>query len=207
VKIDHKNARALCVRATLAVLASLTFTASAQPGGPPDLTGTWAIVKSQSDNPARPRTEDSSKKSGSGVARQVARGISVFGIPVGSLPVPAKREPEPLDVDALVGAEQLLSEVAQIRILQDASATELDYGGAMSATYDHGVRTQDGDRTVHASWNRDVFEVVHELEGGAQVYETYLLDAAGDLHWTVRLKQKKAETRVIERVFTRETRS
>jgi hypothetical protein len=207
VRINHTHLRATRSRAALFVLASLTFAASAQPGGPPDLTGAWAIVKSQSDNPARPRTEDSSKKGGSGVARQVVRGINIFGIPVGSLPVPVKREPEPLDVDALAGAEQLLSEVTEIRILQEGSATELDYGGAMSATYRHGIRAQDGDRTVHAAWNGDVFEVVHELEGDARVDETYLLDGAGDLHWTVRLKQRRAETRVIERVFTRATRS
>jgi len=192
--------------AAFPLLALFTLSESAA-AAVPDFTGTWVLDKPHSDSPARPRTENESKKgAGSGLAKQVVRGVNIFGIPVGSLPLPAKHEPEPLDVDALSGAEQLLSEVTQIRILQEPSAAEFDYGGPLTATYVYGAKSQDGDRTVRASWNHDVFEVVHEIEGGARVKETYLLDGAGDLVWTVRIEQKHAETRVIERVFMRAAR-
>lgn len=199
------NVWTVSLPAALSLLVLSTFSASAQPADRPDLTGTWVIEKRQSDNPARPRTETPEKKGGSGIAREVVRGIRVFGIPVGSLPLPSKHEPEPLDVDDLAGAEQLLSQVPRIRILQESTAAEFDYGDSMSATYEYGVRTQDGDRAVRAAWDHDMLQVVHEIEGGARVTETYLLDGAGDLRWTVRFEQKRAETRVVERVFTRET--
>jgi hypothetical protein len=193
-----------CRAVSLALpIAALALAGAAAAADPPDLTGTWSLEKRRSDNPARPRTEESKKKGGSGAAKQVARGISVFGIPVGSLPLPSKREPEPLAVDDLAGAEQLMSEVLQIRILQEPGAVEFDYGGAMSATYELGARARDGERTVVASWNHDMLEVVRELDHDARVTETYLLDGAGDLVWTVRLEQKRAEPRVIERIFTR----
>jgi hypothetical protein len=203
VKSFNTNVWTASSRVALALFVLCAFGASAQPADRADLTGTWILQKRASDNPARPRTETATKKGG-GVAREVVRGISVFGIPVGSLPLPAKHEPEPLDVDDLAGAEQLLSQVVRIKILLESAAAEFDYGESMSATYVYGARTQNGDRAVHAAWDHDVLEVVHEIEGGARVTETYLLDAAGDLRWTVRFEQKRAETRVVERVFTRE---
>jgi hypothetical protein len=200
-----KNAQTVA-RAAIPLLLLMSAGVVAQPAGPPDLTGTWVLDKPHSDDPARPREERSSRGGGSGVARQVVRGISVFGIPVGSLPVPAGHEAEPLEADDLPGAEQALSEVTHIRILQESSATEFDYGGALTATYQHGRVSQNPDGTVRAAWNGDVFEVVHELESGTKVTETYLLDAAQVLHWLVRLKQKKADAVVVERVFRREAR-
>ncbi len=197
--------RPVPLRAALAVLAFIAIGAVAQPAPHPNLTGTWVLDKSHSDNPARPREEKSASSGGSGIGRQVIKGINVFGIPVGSLPLPTGHEPEPLEADDLPGAEQALSVVTQIRILQEASATELDYGGALTATYQHGRRAEDRDGGVRAGWNGDVFEVVHEYENGTTVTETYLLDGADDLHWLVRLKQKKADPVVVERVFTRET--
>jgi hypothetical protein len=188
----------------LALGTALALAAQAGAVERPDLTGTWEIMKRESDNPARPRTETEGKKTGSGVAKQVVRGVSVFGIPVGSLPKPSKREPEPLDERDLAGAEQLLSQVLAMRILQEPTAVELDYGGSMSATYVLGARAQSGDRFVEASWNHDVLEVMHELEDGAEALETYSIDGAGYLHWTVRLKQKHVATRVIERIYERD---
>jgi hypothetical protein len=44
------------------------------------------------------------------------------------------------------------------------------------------------------------------LGSGSKVTETYLLDAAEELHWLVRLEQKKADAVVVERVFRREAR-
>ncbi len=202
----HRVAGAAASCAALPLLWLLTVDATAQPAGPPDLTGTWVLDKPHSDDPARPREERSSRGGGSGVVRQVVRGISVFGIPVGSLPVPVGHEPEPLEASDLPGAEQALSEVTQIRILQEGAASEFDYGGALTATYQHGRLAQNPDGTVRAAWNGDVFEVVHELESGTQVTETYLLDAAEELHWLVRLEQKKADAVVVERVFRRAAR-
>jgi hypothetical protein len=199
------SARAAQLRAALALLTFFTIGAAAQPAAHPNLTGTWALDKPHSDNPAHPREQSSSHSGGSGIGRSVIKGINVFGIPVGSLPLPTGHEPEPLDADDLPGAEQALSIVTQIRILQEASATEFDYGGPLTATYEHGRRSEDRDGSVRAGWNGDVFEVVHEYENGTTVTETYLLDGADDLHWLVRLKQKKADPVVVERVYSRET--
>ena len=48
-------------------------------------------------------------------------------------------------------------------------------------------------------------ELSYDDKNGTTVTETYLLDGADDLHWIVRLKQKKADPVMVERVFSRET--
>jgi len=121
------------------------------------------------------------------------------------LPVPAGHDPEPLKADALPGAEQVLSPVTRLRILQDGAATEFDYGGSLLAVYKDGARAEARDGTVHAAWNGDAFEVEHRFDGGTKITETYKLAASGEeLHWVVHLKQKGADAIAIERVFERD---
>jgi hypothetical protein len=177
-----------------------------QAASPPDLTGTWELDATRSEDPRLAQKEHESSGGGTGVAKRVMDGISVFGVPVGQLPLPSKAEPEPLEPDDLPGAEQVLSTVTRIRILQEESATEFDYGGAWTAAYTHDGHALDGDRTVSASWHGNDFEVVHHFDDGTRVTETYYVGATGqDLHWVVRLKQKGADEIAIERVFERKS--
>jgi hypothetical protein len=177
---------------------------SAQAANRPDLTGTWELDASRSDDPGLLQKESESSGGGTGVARRVMNGISVFGVPVGQLPLPSKAEPEALGPEDLPGAEQVLSTIKQIRILQEESATEFDYGGAWTATYAHDGHALDGDRAVSATWHGNDFEVVHHFDGGTKVTETYFVGATGlDLHWVVRVKKKGEDEIAIERVFER----
>jgi hypothetical protein len=172
----------------------------------PDLTGTWELDASRSDDPLLAQKPQEASGGGSGAARRVINGISVFGVPVGALPFPSKDAPEPLEPDDLPGAEQLLSTVTRIRILQEESATEFDYGGAWTAAYTHDGHAVTGDPAVSAGWHGNDFEVVHRFDDGTKVTETYHVGATGqDLHWTVRLKQKGADEIAIERVFERKS--
>jgi hypothetical protein len=179
---------------------------AAQAASRPDLTGTWELDASRSDDPLLAQKEHESSGGGSGAARRVINGISVFGVPVGQLPFPAKEAAEPLEPDDLPGAEQVLSTVTRIRILQEESATEFDYGGAWTAAYTHEGRAQDADEAVSANWHGSDFEVVHHFDDGTKVTETYHVGATGqELHWVVRLKRKGADEIAIERVFERKS--
>ena len=176
---------------------------AAQAASRPDLTGTWELDASRSDDPLLAQKEHESSGGGSGAARRVINGISVFGVPVGQLPFPSKEAAEPLEPDDLPGAEQVLSTVTRIRILQEESATEFDYGGAWTAAYMHEGRAQD-DRAVSVNWHGSDFEIVHRFDDGTKVTETYHVGATGqELHWVVRLKRKGADEIAIERVFER----
>jgi hypothetical protein len=171
----------------------------------PDLTGTWELDASRSDDPHHAPESENGSSGGSGVARQVLNSISVFGVRVGQLPLPSKGEPEPLEPGDLPGAEQLLSTVTHMRIFQEESATEFDYGG-WTASYSHEEDAVDGDRTVTAGWHGNDFQIVHHFDDGTRVIETYYVGATGqDLHWIVRLKQKRSDEIAIERVFERKT--
>jgi hypothetical protein len=191
----------MSLRYPLAVplLAALALGA-AHAASHPDLTGTWVLDASRSDDPEATQQQHESS-AGSGVARRVMEGISVFGVPVGQLPLPTKGEPEPLEPDDLPGAEHVLSTVTRLRILQEESATEIDYG-RWTAAYSHEGHALTGDRTVSASWHGNDFEVVHHFDDGTKVTETYYVGATGqELHWVVRLKRKRSDEIAIERVY------
>jgi hypothetical protein len=185
-------------------LLSVLALGAAQAASRPDLTGTWELDASRSDDPMVAQKEHESS-GGPGMARRVMNGVSVFGVPVGQLPLPSKGETEPLGPDDLPGAEQVLSTVKSMRILQEESATEFDYGG-WTAAYSHEGHTLEGDRTVSASWHGNDFEVVHRFDDGTKVTETYYVGATGqDLHWVVRLDQKGADEIQSERVYERKS--
>ena len=166
------SARAAQVRAALALLDIIAIGAVAQPAAHPNsLTPGCSTSRTATIRPTR--ADKLLAQWRSGIGRVPIKGINVFGIPVGSLPLPTGHEPEPLRRTTYPGAEQALSVVPQIRILQEASADQFDYGGPRTATYEHRPPSEDRDGSVRAGWNGDVFEVVHEYENGTTVTETY----------------------------------
>jgi len=170
--------------------------------GDVDLTGTWVLDDSLSDDPVAVLRERSSP-SGSGLGRAVVNGISVFGIPVGSLPLPSGNDDEPADIDEAAGpAAYAVSVVERLGIVQEAAASTFDYGNA-TRVYPHGVRQESDAGTVVAEWRGGGLEIEHRLDNGTRITETYELDAVDQLHWTVRFKEHKADGVVIERVYYR----
>ena len=182
----------LCLAATLA-----------RADGGVDLTGTWVLDDALSDDPAAVLRERSSP-SGSGLGRAVVRDISVFGIPVGSLPLPTGNDDEPKDAEEVAGpAAYAVSAVERLEIAQDAAASTFDYGNATSVSYRHGVRQESDAGTALAEWRGGALEIEHRLRNGTRITETYELDDVQQLHWTVRFKERKGDGVVIERVYYR----
>jgi hypothetical protein len=172
-----------------------------------DLTGTWLLDDSLSDDPALVVREESSQGGGSGIGRSVVRGINIFGIPVGSLPLPSGSSDESSPEEAFAASAYVLAKVTEIRVLQEAAATEIEYSDGTTVTYRHGVPDEREAATVLADWDDAVFEVEHRLANGNKVTENYRLDAATDeLRWMVRLKPKKGAAAEIERVYYRKGR-
>jgi hypothetical protein len=179
--------------------------AGARAEGELDLTGTWLLDESLSDNPTKVLRDASSARGGDGIGRQIVRSVSVFGIPVGSLPLPSGGDDEEEDSQADDPQENALQPISRMRILQQAQATELEYGGATTVTYRHGIREELEDRTIFASWKNGALEVEQRLADGSKITEAYVLNSAVEqLEWTVRHKPKKGEAVEIRRVFYRE---
>jgi len=190
----------------LALLA--TFSTEVAADDRTDLTGTWVIDTSISDDPGQAlRDARESSSNGSGSLARMARGISVFGIPIGSLPLPGGgSRSEADDAEAIVDVDYLLANVSEIRVLQQAKATQFEYGQNELVSYEHGVSGETEHGTVLADWDRHGFTVEHDLENGTRVTETYVLDPATDrLHWDVSVRRKKAKAIEISRVYDRKT--
>jgi hypothetical protein len=173
-----------------------------------DLTGSWILDESASDDPAAV-IRDASSHSGAagGKLKRVFGGVSVLGIPVGSLPLPSgASSAEPPDPEESAGqAAYTLEAVHEIRILQQRDATEFDYDHRALVSYQHGVAVETSDATVEADWHHDGFVIEHDLDDGTKIVETYRLDdVRQELDWKVRFKARKADAIEIERVYYRE---
>jgi hypothetical protein len=171
------------------------------------LAGAWSLDDRSSDDPVR---ELDDGHSGDGLGRRVVRGINVFGVPVGSLPLPGddEKEQEPLTPAQIVGPSLAYAFEAtyRLRVTQNGSGTEIRYGNAPSIIY------HDGDTFQHDGWTSkvrlkgDELAIEHERPAdGAHITERYWVDARADeLHWTVRLKRPKRSGDVdVKRVFYR----
>lgn len=172
----------------------------------PDLTGSWVLDAARSDDPGAVLREEPRDASGSrgGALSRVARGVVIFGIPVGSLPLPGGGSSRSTEAaEAIVDVDYALRQVSELRILQQGDATQLEYGRRL-VSFEHGAVTETAHGTVRADWDGDEFKVDHELDDGTKVVETYRFDAATDrLHWDLSLKRKRSKAVDISRIYER----
>lgn len=185
---------------------------AARPDGSPqdgsNLTGSWVLDETASDDPVvAMRTASSHSGATGGKLKRVFGGVSVFGIPVGGLPLPSgTSSAEPPDPEDSAGqAAHTLEAVHEIRILQQGDATELDYDHRVLVSYRNGVPVETSDATVEADWHHNGFVIEHDLDNGTKIVETYRLDEVRqELDWKVRFKARKADAIEIERVYYRD---
>jgi hypothetical protein len=164
------------------------------------LTGTWTLDERSSDDPLLVLRDD---ERGDGLGRRVARGVSIFGIPVGNLPRSANDEPVEPDED-LPGVEHLFESTYRLSIDRQVAVTQIRYGHAPTIDYRDGERVERDGTVASSEWQDGVLAVEHELAEGTRVSERYWYVArTEELHWTVRLKRHKAAAVNIERVFYR----
>jgi hypothetical protein len=173
------------------------------------LAGTWTLEERGSDDPVRELRGGGSGGEGSGLGKEVVRGISIFGVPVGGLALPEESaDEEDEDDDAtngsLRGVEHVFEATYQLTVSQREDVTEIRYGAGPSLIYRHPSRVEREDGSVmRADWQNDRLSVEHELANGTRVSERYWVDGrSGELNWTVRLKRDK-ETVDVKRVFYR----
>ena len=188
---------------TVALLLLAGHAAAADSG--PSLAGTWSLDDRSSDDPVH---ELDPRNGGEGLGRRIVNGATVFGIPVGSLPLPGddEKEEDPLTPEQIVGALAYVFEATyRLRITETDAATEVRYGNAPSIVY------HDSDTLQRSGWTSKVelrdgeLTVEHERAAdGAHVSERYWVEPRADeLHWTARFKRAKGKAVEVKRVFYR----
>jgi hypothetical protein len=172
------------------------------------LAGTWSLDDRASDDPVA----EIDGKRGDGLGRRIVRSVNVFGIPVGSLPLPdAEEEEEALTPEQVAGALAYVFEATyRLRIARDDETMEIRYGNAPAVIYGSSTSLQRSGWTSKAEWRDGELIVEHErASDGARVSERYWVEARADeLHWTARFKRPKSravESRTVDvkRVFYR----
>src|SRR5688572_14233589 len=189
----------------VALMASVAGQGVAAESGD-SLAGTWSLDDRSSDDPI---DEIDGRQGGDGLGRRIVKSVNVFGIPVGSLPLPGDEEEEedPLTPAQIVGASlaYVFEATYRLRITQNDSATEIRYGNAPSNIYRAAATFQHDGWTSKAEWHDGELTIVHERPAdGAHISERYWVEArANELHWTVRMKRPKKGTVDVKRVFYR----
>jgi hypothetical protein len=175
-------------------------------GSGDSLAGAWSLDDRSSDDPVH---EIDPRNGGEGLGRRIVSGATVFGIPVGSLPLPGddEEEEDPLSPEEIVGALAYVFEATyRLRITQDNGTAEIRYGNAPTMIY------RDKQTFERSGWTSKVelrdgeLKVEHERAAdGAHVSERYWIEPRADeLHWTAQLKRpKKRGTVDVKRVFYR----
>jgi hypothetical protein len=194
----------------LSCVAAALVAAGVLAEGESGLAGSWTLEERSSDDPMQELRGTEGDQS-SGLGKQVVRGISIFGVPVGGLALPndqdADEEDEEDDAndDGLRGVEHIFASMFRITIRQDEDVTEIRYASGPSMIYRHPSRIEREDGSVvRADWENDRLAVEHELANGARVSERYWVDGrTGELNWTVRLKRDGQRTVDVKRVFYR----
>ena len=173
--------------------------------GEHSLAGTWSLDDRSSDDPI-----DEIEGNHNGLGRRIVKSVNVFGIPVGSLPLPGDEaeEEEPLTPAQIVGASlaYVFEATYRLRITQNDSTTEIRYGNAPSNIYRAAGTFQHDGWTSKAEWHDGELRIEHERPAdGAHISERYWVETRADeLHWTVRMKRpKKSGTVDVKRVFYR----
>ncbi len=189
---------------TVALLMSFTSHALAADSRG-SLAGTWSL-DDRSEDPVRALDP---RNGGDGLGRRIVRGINVFGIPVGSLPLPGddKAGEDPLSPQQIVGERAYVFEATyRLRIAQDERATQIVYGNSPTITYYVPETVLRTGWTSKSEWRDGELTIEHvRTADGATISERYWVDAKADeLHWTARLKRPTKKGAVnVERVFHR----
>ena len=194
------------VVALLAIaLLTLSGQASAADSGKA-LAGTWSLDDRSSDDPV----EAIEGKHGNGLGRQIVKSVNIFGIPVGSLPLPGDDEGEKEDPPTpaqIVGASlaYVFEATYRLRITQNDSATEIRYGNAPANVYRDGVMFEHDGWTSKVELRNGALAIEHERPAdGAHISERYWVEPRADeLRWTATLKRPKKGTVEVKRVFYR----
>ena len=170
------------------------------------LAGTWSLDDRSSDDPV----EAIEGKHGNGLGRQIVKSVNIFGIPVGSLPLPGDDEGEKEDPPTpaqIVGASlaYVFEATYRLRITQNDSATEMRYGNAPANVYRDGVMFEHDGWTSKVEWRNGALTIEHERPAdGADISERYWVEPRADeLRWTATLKRPKKGTVEVNRVFYR----
>jgi hypothetical protein len=173
---------------------------------PASLAGAWSLDERSSDDPVH---ELDPRNGGDGLGRRLVKSVNVFGIPVGSLPLPGddEAEEEPLSPQQILGPLAYAFEATyRLRIAQGDAATEIRYGNASPTVYRTPSTFELGSGwTSKVEWRDGKLTIEHERAAdGAHVSERYWVDARADeLHWTVQLKKPKTGAVNVKRVFYR----
>jgi hypothetical protein len=190
---------------TVALLMACTGHAAAADAHD-SLAGTWSLDDGSSDDPVRAIDP---RNGGDGLGRRIARSVNVFGIPVGSLPLPGDDEAdeEPLSPGQVVGALAHVFEATyRLRIAQDEKITQIVYGNAPTITYRTPETVARNGWTSKSEWRDGKLMIEHvRTADGATISERYWIQTQADeLHWTARLKRPtKKGTVDVKRVFYR----
>jgi len=191
-----------CFIVALAAAGAVAVAAEGETG----LTGTWTLDERSSDDPVQ---ELRGRQSNGEPGKQVVRGISIFGVPVGELAVPDTQDVDDDDEDEAAnaaprGVEHVFESTFRLTVQQDEDVTEIRYGAGPSMIYRHASRFEHDDTVVRADWQDERLSVEHELADGARVSERYWVEArSGELNWTVRLKRDGERTVDVKRIFYR----
>jgi hypothetical protein len=190
----------------LLAIALLTLTGQAAAGSGDSLAGTWSLDDRSSDDPV----DAIEGKHGNGLGRQIVKSVNIFGIPVGSLPLPGDDEGEKEDPPTpaqIVGASlaYVFEATYRLRITQNDSATEIRYGNAPANVYRDGVMFEHDGWTSKVELRNGALAIEHERQAdGAHISERYWVEPRADeLRWTATLKRPKKGTVEVKRVFYR----
>lgn len=189
-------------RVLTGVVLAAFLTSYAWAGGDAALTGTWTLDRRESDDPERVLRDG---ERGGGFGSRVARGVSIFGIPVGSLPRPERTEKDEEHLEEAVrGIDHVFETTYRLVIRQEEGLTEIRYGTEPTLQYRHDAALERDGVVSKAKWQGGVLEIEHELANGGRATERYSIDRrSGDLHWTVCLKPRREDAVDIERVLFR----
>ncbi len=194
-----------CVAVVLAAAGTTAVFAEEGTG----LAGNWTLEERSSDDPVQELRGGGSGE-GNGLGKQIVRGVSIFGVPVGGLALPddqdVDQDEDEDDADtSLRGVEHIFESTFRITITQNEDATEIRYGSGPSMIYRHASRVEREDGSVvRSDWQNDRLSVEHELANGTRVSERYWVESrSGELTWTVRLKRADEPTVDVKRAFYR----
>jgi hypothetical protein len=168
------------------------------------LAGTWSLDDRSSDDPIH---KIGGGREGDGLGRRIVKSVNVFGIPVGSLPLPGEGEKdEPLTPEQVAGALAYVFEATyRLQVTQNDTGTEIRYGNAPTISYSPSKTLERSGWTSKVELHDGELTIEHERAAdGARISERYWIEPRSDeLHWTAQFNRAKSRTVDVKRVFYR----